>query len=286
MKLVELLGQTEEGLAAAGIENAAGEARQIVCAVLGVDRAYFFAHGTDEVPDAQVVQVNQKTVARAFGNPLQYVIGTAAFMDMELGVDDRVLIPRPETELLAEQAEAFLKQRCKDAAAQSGAGLRILDLCTGSGAIALYLARSFPKAAVTAADISQPALQVALYNNSKYDAGLTIVRSDLFENIEGSFDLITANPPYIPKAVIATLDPVVRDKEPHLALDGGEDGLDIVRRLLAEAPSHLHPGGMLLMEHGHDQGPQTRALALAAGFSDARTLQDLEEHDRILCAYL
>jgi len=326
MNVRELLRQTEEGLQAAGIENAAGEAAQIVCAVLGVDRSFFFSHGTDEVAEQDLIKINQKTVSRAFGDPLQYVIGTAAFMDMELGVDDRVLIPRPETELLAEQAEAFLKKRvdalpkdCADAdgsvlqdagssveaafqntgdIAVSASGLcvpdlctrsarlSVLDMCTGSGAIALYLARTFPEASVTASDISQPALQVALFNNSKYDAGLNIVRSDLFENIEGKFDLITANPPYIPAAVIETLDPVVKDKEPRLALDGGDDGLDIVRRLISEAPSYLRSGGMLLMEHGHDQGEACRLLALNAGFASASTLKDLEGHDRILFARL
>ena len=283
MTVNDLLKQTIEGLEAAGIENARREAEQIVCAVLKKDRSYFIAHGSDVIGGEPVLQVNKKTIDRAFGMPLQYVIGTSAFMDMELGVDDRVLIPRPETELLAERAEAFLAERF---AKEHDGEISVVDLCTGSGAIALYLARRFPLAAVTAADISQPALQVTIYNNMKYDAGLNIVRSDLFENIEGTFDLITANPPYIPTTVIDTLDPVVKDKEPRLALDGGDDGLDIVRRLVSEAPQHLKAGGMLLMEHGHDQGEACRLLALNAGFASASTLKDLEGHDRILFARL
>lgn len=286
MTVRELLQQTAEGLEAAGIKNARREAEQIICSALNKNNSYFFSHGSDEAPAELIPVVNRMTVSRAFGMPLQYVTGTAAFMDMELGVDDRVLIPRPETELLAEQAESFLKALCLSGAAENsaGKGLRVLDICTGSGALALYLARRFPEAELTASDISQPALQVALYNAGKYETDMKILRSDLFENIDGSFDLITANPPYIPSELIETLDPEVRDKEPRLALDGGEDGLDIIRRLLAEAPSRLRAGGLLLMEHGHDQGAAARSLALGSGFSSADTLKDLEGRDRILYA--
>lgn len=173
------------------------------------------------------------------GEPLQYIIGQWDFMGHPFKVSPHVLIPRPETELLVELALDFL--------ATKGAGAKVLDLCTGSGCIAASIARA-GQYHVTAADISPLALDIARENGE----GLAIefVETDLFTHIKGGFDLIISNPPYITTEEMGLLSPVVRDFEPHLALHGGDDGMDIYRKLVPQSFVHLNPGGGLFLEIG------------------------------------
>jgi len=180
------------------------------------------------------------------GRPLWYIIGDTDFCGYKIKVDERVLIPRPETEELAMMTVASLEE-----------GNSVLDLCTGSGALAIAIykeaEKSGRKVKMTAVDISAEALEVAKENAEANGADILFLQSDLFSRIRGRFDVIVSNPPYIPTAVIDTLQREVKDYEPHLALDGGADGLDIYRCIAAEASKYLNRGGALLMEVGAGQ---------------------------------
>ena len=204
----------------------------------------------------------------AAGEPLQYVVGNADFYGYTLKVDKRVLIPRPETEQVTEKALSFA---AKD--------MRVLDMCTGSGAIAIVLAAK-SGAQVVAADVSADALAVARDNAQAIGVDVTFVQSDLYASIEGAFDLIVSNPPYVKHGEMAALAPCVK-KEPALALDGGEDGLDYYRRIIADAP--LREGGVLVLEIGADQGDDIRKL-LEARFGSVEILKDYNGLDRIAVA--
>lgn len=205
----------------------------------------------------------------AKNEPLQYVVGNTDFYGYPIRVDSRVLIPRPETEEVVEAALGLVQ-----------AGDEVLDMCTGSGAIAIVLAKNSP-AKVTAADISEEALDVARQNAIDNQAEVLFVQSDLYQGIEGKFDMIVSNPPYIRHAEMATLPPVVQ-QEPALALDGGEDGLDFYRRIIAQAP--LKEGGRFVLEIGADQGEAVAELLREAGFASVEIRQDLNGLDRIAIA--
>lgn len=216
---------------------------------------------------------------RLTGRPLQYILGSAQFMGLEYYVDERVLIPRQDTELTAETAAAWLEEQ----SAQAGSGLKALDLCTGSGALAVYLKHQFPQLAVDAVDISSDALAVAAVNAERNGCSVGFIQSDLFTDVPGIYDLIVTNPPYIPAGDLPGLQREVRDHEPSLALDGGPDGLDLVRIILQEAPSHMRSKGLLLMEIGHQQGSDTAALAKQTGaFENISVKKDLNGLDRML----
>ena len=200
-------------------------------------------------------------------------------------MDERVLIPRQDTEILV---ELVLQEHGKPAlksgthSTEMPEGERVLDLCTGSGCIAIALAKLGRFSAVSAADISADALAVAEENLKRTGAEVTLIHSDLFSEIPGKFDVITANPPYIQSEVIDTLTPEVREHEPRLALDGDEDGLVFYRRLASECPAHLNPGGSVYFEIGYDQGEAVCALLRDRGFSGVRCLKDLAGLDRVV----
>ena len=204
----------------------------------------------------------------AAGEPLQYVVGTADFYGYTLKVDKRVLIPRPETEQVTEKALEYVRD-----------GMKVLDMCTGSGAIAIVIAAK-TGAEVTAADVSADAIDVARQNAVGCGVTVNFVQSDLYENIEGEYDLIVSNPPYIRRDEMAALPPCVR-KEPAIALDGGEDGLDYYRRIIEAAP--LVAGGILVLEIGAEQGDAVRAL-LSARFDTVEIYKDYNGLDRIALA--
>ena len=212
---------------------------------------------------------------RMQGRPLWYVFGSTDFYGYEIKVDERVLIPRPETELLAEQAILAAKE-----------GSEILDLCTGSGCIAVAVAGETKKKGlnvrVSASDVSADALALAKENALANGADIVFYESDLLASIKQKFDVIVCNPPYIRKGDIASLQREVKDFEPAAALDGGEDGLDFYRRLAEEAPSRLRAGGVLLCECG--KGQSSAVAALFAGFANVRVMNDYEGADRIVAA--
>ncbi len=210
---------------------------------------------------------------RLTGKPLWYIFGNTEFYGYRIEVDERVLIPRPETELLVQQAVAAVRE-----------GDKVLDLCTGSGAVAIAIACEAAKEdkniLVTATDISEDALDVARKNVRLNKANVTVIRSDLFENVKGKFDIITANPPYIPSAEIDTLQREVRDFEPRLALDGGEDGLAFYRAIAAKVGRFVTRGGMLILECGEDQAQDI--LKIFSRCDYAMVVKDLSGRERVV----
>lgn len=283
MTLRELLNIGTDFLKKQGNEDAVTESELLLCHLLKKDRIYLYVYGR-EPADEDLCQIFFDLLQRrAGGKPLQYILGTVEFMGISLSVNESVLIPRQDTEILVEEA---LKELSK--LTQFLRHHQILDLCTGSGALAISLAKLDRKARVIAADLSDEALAVARKNAAS--AGLTdaicFCQGDLFDALDGQgpFDLILSNPPYIATDVIDTLAVEIRDHEPRMALDGGSDGLDLIRRILKEAPRHMKTGGLLLMEIGYDQGDTVRALALSQekSFVRARILRDLNGNDRVL----
>ena len=205
------------------------------------------------MPEPEAAKAESVAEARQKGEPLQYLLGTAPFYGYDFYVDGRVLIPRFDTEILAENAVKFIRENC------SGKKARVLELCTGSGALAVVIAKE-TGAEVVATDVSADALEVARKNAAKYDAEIDFVEGDLFGGVLGAFDAIVANPPYIPTAEIAALAGEVRDHEPLLALDGGEDGLDFYRRIASGYDGYLAEGGALMLEVGAGQAEAVAAL--------------------------
>lgn len=270
----ELLEKTRARLRDAGIEDFYSIAQELVCHVFGVDAVEIMTR--NYLPDrAKEALLTEYTELCASGKPVQYVTGKAQFIDIELYVDARVLIPRPETEGLADVARRFVDLR-RGAGQETSA----LDLCTGSGCIALYLAKHGAK--VTATDISKEALELAAWNASALGTEIDFRQGDLFVALGADapgrrFDVITANPPYIPSSVIPTLDIKVRAWEPLEALDGGAHGWELPDRIVEGFDAYLEPGGLFLMEIGADQGDHYRSLCPKASI-----LQDLEGRDRIL----
>ncbi len=322
-----LVREAAEQFRQAGIDpaDAENEARQIFSFVTGKDRTWLFLHGDEKVlyedgkaPDG-VQRFLNLARERAKRIPLAYVLGERDFFGRTFLVTPDVLIPEPETELLVEQvlqerssrknarntstsvteklmSNEFAKVFQKEKAPAAQKSLRILDLCTGSGCIAVTLAAELAAEALTklpafevvAADISEAALRVAAENAKKIlgsDADLVrFVRSDLFAEIEGSFEIIVSNPPYIATEEIGDLAVEVAEYTPKLALDGGDDGLVIYRRIAEEAPQYLNEGGWLFLEIGYDQGESVPALLAGQGWRKISVIRDYSGLDRIVVA--
>ncbi len=253
--------------------DARHEAELMLLQVLGRDRAWLFAHGDDLLPDEAVAAFDVLLSRRIAGEPLAYILGRRGFWTLDLQVSPATLIPRPETERLVELALERLP---------TDRPLRLVDLGTGTGAIALALASERPLARVVATDLSEAALRVARANGQANGiASVTFRQGSWLAPLAGErFDLIASNPPYI-----ADGDPHLTQGdlrfEPPGALSSGADGLDAIRDIVAAAPTHLVRGGWLLLEHGWDQGAAIRELLIAAGFVDVATEPDLEQRDRV-----
>ena len=257
-------------------QEAMAEARYALTFILDISVSDLLLHGTDQVTETQEEQLRQIVKKRATGCPLAYILGERYFMGKPFFVQPGVLIPRQETELLCEQAAEVIRTQ----------GLRsVLDLCTGSGCIAISIAK-LTDAEVTALDISDTALQTAGHNAELLQAKVQLLHSDLFLNVDRKYDMITANPPYITAAAYAQLEDNVRVYEPELALLGGDDGLDFYRRIAKEAPEYLNPGGYLVQEIGYDQGEAVRELLAAQGFVNIEIRQDYAGLDRMVWANL
>ena len=225
-----------------------------------------------KIPFGWLLRVEKMCERIKAGEPWQQVVGTAEFFGRNFQIDKNVLIPRQETELVCEQALKHISNKSA-----------VLDLCCGSGVLGVTIALE-KGAKVTLGDISKDALAIAKYNAQKLKAKVKVVKTDMFAKITGRFDVIVCNPPYIESEVIATLDASVRDHEPHLALDGGADGLDFYRILAIESPKHLKPNGTLVLEIGYNQGQAVCDL-LKDKF-DAEFLKDYSNNDRIVIAKL
>lgn len=259
-----------ETLAAAGREEAAQTARLLLCHVLNFNFTDYVLAREDLLSPRDTARYEELLTRRASGVPLQYLTREQNFCGLSLYVDERVLIPRQDTECLVEEV------------LRDGAGGDLLDLCTGSGCIPLALLKHGNFSCALGADISVEALAVAEINRARTGLALSLRQSDLFSEIPERFDVITANPPYIESAEIETLSVEVRDHEPRLALDGAADGLAFYRRLAAESGAHLKPGGRLYLEIGMTQGAAVASLLEAAAFSDIQIIRDLAGRDRIV----
>lgn len=226
------------------------EAELLFTEILGCSRNELYLGASRTLGASTCVRVAEVLKKRVAGLPLQYILGKTEFMGLEFGVDRNVLIPRPETEVLVETALRF-------AAAKPGVTgrPRILDLGTGSGCIAVSLAKNLPAAEVHASDVSAEALRVARRNCLTHQAKVRFIRSDLFGSAalrKGYYDVLVSNPPYIPSAQLCRLQPEVRH-EPRIALDGGNDGLEVLRRVIEGSPDYLQTGGLLILEIGYGQ---------------------------------
>jgi len=261
-------------------------AELLLAHVLDVPRLKIFMDYERLLGDAHLARYRELVKRAGEHEPIAYLTGRAHFFNMELDVTRDVLIPRPDTETVVENVLQFVRN------SPGFESARVLDVCTGSGCIALAVAKHLKSANVTATDVSEKAVTVAKQHAAKLGLAerVTIVAGDLFDAI-GSipdpqpFHIITANPPYISTATIPTLDRNVRDYEPHLALDGGADGLDVVRRIVNDAPVRLTQGGRLFVEIAFDQGSAARALANAdEAYDDVRVLKDHAGLDRVLTA--
>lgn len=247
------------------------EAELLLLHVLGKPRSWVIAHADDVLDEAQLAAFGALVQRRRDGEPVAYITGHRGFWTLNLEVTPATLIPRPETELLVELALARIV-----------ATARVADLGTGSGAIALAVARECPTANIVATDASADALAVAERNAARHGIrNVRFAQGDWLAPLAGErFDLIVSNPPYI-EADDPHLGQGDLRFEPASALASGADGLDDIRRIVAQARDHLAPGGSLLMEHGWNQGPAVRAVLEAAGYSEVFTEQDLEQRDRV-----
>jgi release factor glutamine methyltransferase len=270
---ITVRGLLQAAGAGLGGDEAAREAELLLGAVVRRDRAWLYAHGDDAVAAQDAIAFHALLLRRARGEPLAYVLGRREFWSLDLTVTPDVLIPRAETELLVEQALQRIAPSARVAVA---------DLGTGSGAIALAIARERPQAAVLATDVDAAALAVARSNAEGLRLpNVEFVQGDWFAALgERSFDVIVSNPPYIAAADPHLVQGDLRF-EPQLALTSGPDGLNAIRAIAAGAHRHLKPGGWLLFEHGFDQGGAARAQLAGAGFAEVFTARDLEGRERV-----
>ncbi len=308
MTLEEAYNKGKSILVESGIDDAAQDALWMLLEVCGIDKAYYLAHGNDEVDitcqDGRESRYFAMVSKRSEHIPLQHILGYTEFMGLRFEVNGDVLIPRQDTETLVEEALRHLHD-----------GMRILDICTGSGCILISLLHYSNGCTGFGSDISDKALAVARRNadsillgrsaaegntaaacdrdsaegktatgNGDASDGIRceFVNSDLFENIEGRFDMIVSNPPYIRTDVIDTLAPEVRDHDPMIALDGGESGITFYERIVEGLDEHLLPGGCVLFEIGYDQGEAVSALLKDKGYLDAKVIKDYSGNDRVV----
>ena len=261
-------------LAGAGVENETAESWFLMEHSCGADRSFYLLHQQEEMPEDELQAYLELAEKRCQRIPLQHLTGEQEFMGLPFFVNEHVLIPRQDTEILAEKALQILKNMEESP--------RVMDLCTGSGCIAVSIKAYQKNAVVEGFDISREALNVAERNASDNQTEVKFVQSDLFSEAEGRYDMIVSNPPYIPSAVIPTLMPEVRDHEPVEALDGMEDGLYFYRKIVAESGAYLKPGGYLLFEIGAEQGAAVSGLMREYEFEEIEVIPDLAGLDRVV----
>ena len=259
----------------AQIGEAQLDARLLLEEVCGTDHNTLLCHGDREVSEAEEEQYRKALEQRAVHVPLQHLLGYQDFMGLRFQVNEHVLIPRQDTEILVEEAMRYLHD-----------GMRILDLCTGSGCILLSLLHYSNDCEGTGVDISKEALQVAALNAELLGIKADFLKSDLYEKVTGKFDLLVSNPPYIERKVIPTLMEEVREYDPYIALDGGEDGLDFYRRIIGGAQDYLKRGGQILMEIGSGQAKAVSELLREAGFKEIDVCRDFAGLDRVVSGRL
>ncbi|MGN0715434.1 MAG: peptide chain release factor N(5)-glutamine methyltransferase [Anaerovoracaceae bacterium] len=292
----ELIKIGENQLADAGVEDAAIDARELFCYMMHFDRARLMMRWQDVMQDNQCEEYFDLVARRASRVPLQHITGEQEFMGLTFQVSDKVLIPRQDTETLVEDALDVInknKLRGETLNCRARKNWAVLDLCCGSGAIGISIAKLAEGCKVTCSDISGDALAIAEKNAANLgEKSVKMVKSDMFEAFRGKlgnkkFDLIISNPPYIRSDVIPGLQPEVKDHEPLSALDGGEDGLMFYRIIADQAPEFMKKEGILMMEIGHDQmGEVTKLFSADGRYSYVTGLKDLAGRDRIVAAIL
>jgi release factor glutamine methyltransferase len=269
---LKILTWTKEYLAAKGVENARLEAEWLLCEALALNRMGLYLNFDKPLQESELVALRSMVARRAKREPLQHILGSQEFMGLEFGTTAAALIPRHDTEVLVAEALQAAPAACK-----------VLDIGSGSGCVAIAIAKELSAATVVSVDISAEALELARSNAERNGVQVDFRLGSLFEPVQGErFDLIVSNPPYIPVGDIEALQAEVRDFEPRIALDGGEDGLDFYRQIIPQAPDHLNPGGWLLLEIGVGQAKEVMELFTKNGFSAIFSAKDPAGIDRVV----
>jgi release factor glutamine methyltransferase len=278
MNAIDKLKEVSAFLESKGIEDAAKEAEILITETLHIDKSKLYA-GSLEISEDASRQIDSLAARRANREPLQYIIGHVDFYGLRINVGKGVLIPRPETELLVEEAIKILRSRITHYALC----ITILDLCTGSGCIALAIAKHFPNADVYGVDRSDTAIQYATLNATENNVkNVHFIKGDLFEPVgEMAFDCIISNPPYIKTGDIQELQKEIKNYEPVDALDGGEDGLDFYRSIFKNAPNFLKENGIIILEMGYNQADDVEKIAMNAGLKNVTFIKDYSGIKRI-----
>lgn len=275
MTLREAFALGKDLLYKAEIEEYETDAWLLLEGAADCTRNDLFLRGNEPLEEGKVLLYKEYLAKREQRIPLQHILGVQCFCGLDFIVTPDVLCPRLDTEVLIEEALKRIRP-----------GSSILDMCTGSGCIILTLLHFVKDSIGTAVDLSEKALEVAKKNAEKHSKECTFIHSDLFEHIEGRYDVIVSNPPYIATKEIEALSPEVRDHEPMMALDGFEDGLFFYRKIVSAAASCLNPEGWLMFEIGHDQGEQVSEMMKSAGFCEVRVIKDLAGLDRVVVGKL
>lgn len=265
----------EKVLNIADIADAKNDAWLLLTTACKIDHTYYYMHMDDDMEEDKIKEFESLIKKRAEHIPLQYITGEQEFMGLTFHVNSNVLIPRQDTETLVEEA---LKRIAP--------GMKILDMCTGSGCVLISILKNAPNTMGTGCDISKQALIVAKENAKFHEVNAQFERSDLFDNVVDKYDMIVSNPPYIRSDIIPTLMPEVAMFEPMIALDGKEDGLYFYRKIISESKEYLNEGGKLLFEIGYDQGQEVSDMMKNAGFSEVCVIKDLAHNDRVVCGML
>lgn len=275
MTLREALALGKDLLRKSNIEEYETDAWLLLEGACGCTRNDLYLRGNDPLSEEQETLYKEYLEKRSRRIPVQHILGVQCFCGLDFIVTPDVLCPRQDTEILIEEAIKRIRP-----------GSSILDMCTGSGCIILTLLHFVKDCKGTAADLSEKALAVAVQNAKKLEKECTFIHSDLFENIEGRYDVIVSNPPYIATKEIEALEPEVRDMEPRMALDGMEDGLFFYRKIVSASVQYLNPEGWLMFEIGYDQGEQVSEMMKSAGYVDVKVVGDLAGLDRVVIGKL
>lgn len=267
----EAVGLGEKILTMAGIVDVKTDAWMLLEMAAKIDRSYYYMHMDDDITQEQLNEYEWALKKRAEHIPLQYIVGETEFMGLPFKVNSSVLIPRQDTETLVEEALKVAKP-----------GMKVLDMCTGSGCIIISILHHGKELEGYASDISRHAINVAKENAKLNQVAVSFETGDLFDHIKGKYDMIVSNPPYIRTEEIAKLMPEVQNFEPYDALDGKEDGLFFYRRIVEQAGDYLNPGGHLLFEIGYDQGQDVSEMMEQAGFQNVKVIKDLVGNDRVV----
>ena len=278
MTVLEAIKKGAEFLENKGIESPRLQSELLLAHVLNLPRLRLYLQFERPLKNEESDPFRDLLVKRGGHVPLQHLTGSTSFCGFHIEVSAAVLIPRPETEMLAEQGWTFLNSLGRDTT--------FLDIGTGSGCIPIAIVANAKNAKGIAVDISEDALAISRANaeKNKSQERIEFRQSDLCANVSGEFDLIVSNPPYIASAEIETLQPEVRDHDPRLALDGGADGLDFYRKLARESSTHLKPGGRLMLEFGDNQGESLKQIFTERGWKISAVLRDLSQRERVLIA--